>query len=124
MWLRNAHLASADERWHARCNEGGINNTTTMKNTLSILALSATAGAVLMKLSNASFFAAVPGELVIAAGASLAIVGLMIGDYRRFVRPLAVPASVVRPAASSVARTQRTNAYGIRRQSAIVERAA
>lgn len=94
-----------------------------MKNTLSILALSAAAGVALVKLSSASFLASVSGELVIGIGASLAIVGLMISDYRRLVRPLTVPARVVRPAAPA-ARPQRTNAYGIRRQSAIVERAA
>jgi hypothetical protein len=92
--------------------------------TSSFLALSAAGSIALVALANASFTAALPGEIILGAGASLAIVGLMISDYRRYVRPLAAPARVVRPAAVAAPRVQRTTAYGIRRQSAIVERAA
>ena len=95
--------------------------------TSSFLFLSTAASVALVALSSAEFTASIPAEIVISAGASLAIVGLMISDYRRYVRPLAAPAArVARPAAPVTAtlRPQRTLAYGIRRQSAIIERAA
>ena len=95
--------------------------------TSSFIALSAAASVALVTLSSASFTAAIRGELVIAGAASLGIVGVMIADYRRYVRPLAAStARIVRPAApvATVARPQRTNAYGVRRQSALVERNA
>lgn len=95
--------------------------------TSSFLALSAAASVALVTLAGASFLTRIPGELVVAGAASLAIVGLMIADYRRYVRPLAVStARLVRPPApiATGPRVQRTAAHGIRRQSAIVERSA
>lgn len=92
-----------------------------MKTTLSIVLAAATVGSVAAKLSNAAFLAAIPGEIVFAAAASLAIVGITIADYARNIRPLTVKAPLARVA---LATGQRTTAYGIRRRSAIVERVA
>jgi len=92
-----------------------------MKTTLSIILAAATAGSVVAKLSNAAFLANVPGEIVFAAAASLAIVGITIADYARNVRPLTVKAPLARVELPTGKRSQ---AYGIRRRSAIVERVA
>jgi hypothetical protein len=94
-----------------------------MKTTLSIVLTTATLGSIAAKLSNAAFLAAVPAEIIFAAAASLAIVGITIADYAHNVRPLTVKAPLARIAFPSTA--PRTAAYGIRRrQPAIVERTA
>ncbi|MBI2510624.1 MAG: hypothetical protein HYV96_01480 [Opitutae bacterium] len=92
-----------------------------MKTTLSLILTTATIGSVAAKLSNAAFLAAVPAEIVFAAAASLAIVGITIADYARAIRPLTVKAPLARVALPT---GPRTTAYGIRRRSAIVERVA
>lgn len=95
--------------------------------TCSFVTLSAAASVALVSLANTSFIAALPAEIVLSGAASLAIVGLMIADYRRYVRPLAISsARIVCPAApvATAPRPQRTTVYGIRRQSALVERSA
>lgn len=92
-----------------------------MKTTLSVILATATLGSVAAKLANAAFLANVPGEIVFAAAASLAIVGITVADYARNIRPLTVKAPIARVA---VPTGQRSTAYGIRRRSAIVERAA
>lgn len=92
-----------------------------MKTTLSIILAAAAAGSVIAKLSNAAVLATVPGEVVFAAATSLAIVGITIADYARAVRPLTIKAPIARVELPS---GKRSSAYGIRRRSAIVERAA
>lgn len=92
-----------------------------MKSTLSIILAAAAAGSVIAKLSNAAFLATVPGEVVFAAAASLAIVGITIADYARNVRPLTIKAPLSRV---ELPTGKRSNAYGVRRRSAIVERIA
>ncbi|MBA3850158.1 MAG: hypothetical protein C0502_09210 [Opitutus sp.] len=95
--------------------------------TSSFLFLSTAAGVALAALAGAEFTASIPAEIVIAAGTSLAIIGLMIADYRRYVRPITGPvARVLPPAVPAVVATRppHTLAYGVRRQSAIIERAA
>lgn len=92
-----------------------------MKTTLSIILAAAAAGSVIAKLSNAAFLATVPGEVIFAAAASAAIVGITIADYARAVRPLTIKAPVSRV---ELPTGPRSNAYGVRRRSAIVERIA
>ncbi|MBI5425172.1 MAG: hypothetical protein HZA32_13930 [Opitutae bacterium] len=92
-----------------------------MKSTLSIILAAAAAGSVIAKLSNAAFLATVPGEVVFAAAASLAIVGITIADYARNIRPLTIKAPLSRV---ELPTGKRSNAYGVRRRSAIVERIA
>jgi hypothetical protein len=96
--------------------------------TISFLALSAAAGVALAVLANAQFLASFPAEYLLAAFAVGGIAAIMSADYGRKARSLAPRATVLRPqlapAAPLVARPQRTTAYGLRRQPAIVERAA
>ncbi len=84
--------------------------------TISFLALSAAAGVALAVLANASFLASVRAEYLLAALTVGGIAAIMSADYGRKTRSLAPRAPVLRP--------QRTTAYGVRRQPAIVERAA
>jgi hypothetical protein len=98
-----------------------------MKATLSLLATTAAAGAILAKLANAPFLAAVPGALIVASAAALGIAAMMLADYRRNFRPLRLPvAPAARPpvAALPPRHPARTAAYGVRRRAAIVERSA
>lgn len=98
-----------------------------MKATLSLLASTATVGAILAKLANAPVLAAVPGALIVASAAALGIAAMMLADYRRNFRPLRVSvAPVLRPPMPTLPprRPARTAAYGVRRRSAIVERIA
>jgi len=81
------------------------------------------AGVALASVSNAAYLASIPGDIVVAVVASVAILAFAIRDYSRDIRPLTVKAAVLRPAADS-ATAVRTRAYGIRRQAAIVERTA
>lgn len=81
------------------------------------------AGVALASVSNAAYLATLPGEVVMAIAASVAILAFAIRDYGREIRPLAVKASVLRPAAPA-ASAPRARAYGIRRQAALVERSA
>jgi hypothetical protein len=92
-----------------------------MKTTLSVILATAALGSVAAKLSNAAFLATVPGEIVFAAAASLAIIGITLADYARAIRPLTVKAPIARVVLPT---GQRSNAYGLRRRSAIVERTA
>lgn len=91
-----------------------------MKTTISIIALSAGTGAVFTQLASSALLAHVPADLVFAVVAGLAVVGIMIADYRRQPRPLPVQvARVIPPTHSTPAR----NAYRIRlRQSTRRER--
>lgn len=92
-----------------------------MKTTLSIILVTATLGSIAAKLANAAFLASVPGEIVFAAAASLAIIGITISDYARAIRPLTVKAPIARV---ELPTGKRSNAYGVRRRSALIERSA
>ena len=70
-------------------------------------------GTALIALSSARFTAALPGDIIMGAGASLAIVGLAIHDYSRRVQPLSLPSRVLRPALPSTS-APRATAYGIK----------
>jgi hypothetical protein len=91
--------------------------------TLSIILAAGLAGVALVALSNASFLASIPADLLLATATAGAIVGLAVADYSRAHQPLKPLASVVRPSFSQ--NPARTTAYGIqRREVATVERTA
>ncbi len=88
--------------------------------TLSIILAAGLAGVALVALSNASFLASVPAELLISAAVAGAIVGLAVADYSRRLTPLKPMAPVLHP--SFPKNPARTSAYGIsRRDSAAVD---
>jgi len=68
---------------------------------IALISTSALAGAALFTLSNASFTAALRGDTIAAVAASLALVGFAARDYSRQVKPLSVPAHVLRPTQSA-----------------------
>ena len=75
-----------------------------------------TAGAIgtaLIALSGARFTAALPGEVILGVGASLAVLGLAFYDYSRRLQPLSLPARLLRPTLPAT-NTPRTKAYGIK----------
>ncbi|HET7536154.1 MAG TPA: hypothetical protein VFJ90_06855 [Candidatus Didemnitutus sp.] len=91
--------------------------------TLSIILAAGAAGVALVALSNASFLATVPADLLIAASAAGAIVGLAIADYSRRIQPLKPLAPVVHPTFPKNA--TRTTAYGVAQRTCTVsERSA
>lgn len=94
-----------------------------MKTTLSLTLATAAFGAALVVLANASFITALPAEILFAAAISVALVGITIADYARNARPLTLKAPVARVVAPTHF-APRSNAYGIRRVSATVERTA
>lgn len=94
-----------------------------MKTTLSLTLVIAVLGAALVALANTSFIAALPAEILFAAAISVALVGITFADYRRNVRPLTIKAPIARVVAPTHF-APRSNAYGIRRASATVERTA
>jgi hypothetical protein len=91
-----------------------------MKNNLSNILTAGVAGVALIKLSSASFLAAVSGEILMGGLAAVAVLGIAISDYARRPRPLTIRTTVARPALPST----KTTAYGVRRCPALVERAA
>ena len=56
------------------------------------------AGVAVFSLANSSLLAALPGDVVLGVGASVAIFGLAIFDYSRRARTLTPPARLLRPA--------------------------
>jgi len=67
------------------------------------------AGVAVFSVANAPIMAALRGDVVLGAGASLAIFGLAIFDYSRRARSLTVPARLLRPTVSANRRCERTN---------------
>lgn len=88
----------------------------------SILAAGA-AGVAIAKLGNAQFLATVSGDVVFATALFLGILAFAAYDLARCIRPLKLKGSLLRPTLPR-SDAPRTTAYGIRRCSAIVERAA
>lgn len=82
--------------------------------TISNILAAGLAGVALVALSNASFLASLPADLLIAAAAAGAIVGLAVADYSRSIQPLKPLAPVLRP--SFPKNPARTTAYGIARR--------
>jgi len=55
------------------------------------------AGVAVFSLANTSIMAALPADVVLGVGASVAIFGLALYDYSRRARALVVPARLLRP---------------------------
>ncbi len=71
-----------------------------MKNYRSLLSLAlvtGTAGLAAFGLANTEFAARFPLEAVLAITASLALLRFAFSDYSRRLKPLSVPAAIVRP---------------------------
>jgi|GEM_PF-5883828 len=64
---------------------------------ISLILAAGSAGAAAFSLANSALLAALPAEVILGAGASLAILGLAIYDYTRRARSLAVPVRLLRP---------------------------
>ena len=63
----------------------------------SALIAAGVVGTGLIALARARFTAALPGEVILGVGASLALLGFAIYDYTRRVQPLVLRAPVLRP---------------------------
>lgn len=71
-----------------------------MKNNLTLLSVilaAGTAGVVGFNVANSSFVAALPGDVILGAAASVAILAFAIYDYSRHYAPLALPGRLLRP---------------------------
>ncbi|MDI1335687.1 MAG: hypothetical protein PSU94_05830 [Lacunisphaera sp.] len=68
---------------------------------LSIVFAAVTAGVAAFALANSAFVARLPGDVILGAGASLAILGFATYDYSRRYLPLHVPAPLLRPKLTS-----------------------
>ena len=66
---------------------------------LSLVLAAGAAGVAFFSLANAPFTAALPGDVILGLGASLAVY-----DYSRRVQPLALPVRLLRPTLPAVSR--------------------
>jgi hypothetical protein len=64
---------------------------------LSLVFVTAAAGAVLFSFANAPFTAALRGDVILGIGASVALLGLAAFDYSRRARSLNARAQLLRP---------------------------
>lgn len=64
---------------------------------LSLIVVTATAGLASFDLANTEFSARLPLETFLAVTVSLALVRVAFADYSRRVKPLDVPAPLLRP---------------------------
>jgi len=65
---------------------------------ISLVLAAGVAGVAVLSLANAPIMAALPGDVVLGVGASIAIFGLAVYDYSRRVRSLTLPIRLLRPA--------------------------
>jgi hypothetical protein len=64
---------------------------------LSVTLAAGIAGVAAFALASSSFVAALPGDVILGTGASLAILGFAAYDYSRRYLPLPLPGRVLRP---------------------------
>ena len=64
---------------------------------ISLVLAAGLAGVAVFSLANAPIMAALPGDVLLGVGASLAIFGLAVYDYSRRARSLTVPVRLLRP---------------------------
>jgi hypothetical protein len=76
---------------------------------LSVILAAGTAGVAAFALANSAFVAALPGDVILGAGASLAILSFAAYDYSRRYLPLTVRARVLRPTLPSALRSSATD---------------
>jgi len=79
----------------------------------SALIAAGVVGTALIALSRARFTAALPGEVIMGVGASLALLGFALYDYTRRVQPLALRATVLRPEMPA-STTSSAKPYGVK----------
>jgi hypothetical protein len=64
---------------------------------LSVILAAGAAGVAVFALANSAFVAALPADVILGAGASLAILAFAAYDYSRRYLPLALPGRLLRP---------------------------
>jgi hypothetical protein len=64
---------------------------------LSVSLAAGAAGVAAFALANSAFVAALPADVILGAGASLAILAFAAYDYSRRYLPLALPGRLLRP---------------------------
>jgi len=95
--LSAVQLARRGKCWHGASKEECINTTPAMK-TITLLSVTLAvgiAGVAAFALANSAFVAALPGDVILGTGASLAILGFAAYDYSRRFLPL--PVRALRP---------------------------
>ena len=71
---------------------------------IALVLATGAAGVAFFSLANAPFTAALPGDVILGLGASLAVCGIAVHDYSRRVQPLALPVRLLRPTLPAVSR--------------------
>ncbi|MDI1248782.1 MAG: hypothetical protein PSV13_07965 [Lacunisphaera sp.] len=64
---------------------------------LSVILATGAAGVAVFALANSAFVAALPADVILGAGAALAILAFAAYDYSRRYLPLALPGRLLRP---------------------------
>ncbi|MDB6114670.1 MAG: hypothetical protein JWQ83_1832 [Lacunisphaera sp.] len=64
---------------------------------LSLILAASAAGVAAFAFASSQYSAGLDGDLILGAGAALAITGLAIFDYSRRPQPLSLPVPVLRP---------------------------
>lgn len=85
-----------------------------MKTQLSLALAAGPAGVAFFTLSNTQFAASLPFDALLAAAATLGLIGLALADYSRRPNSLRTPAALLRP----VARRGGRAAAGVERTAA------
>lgn len=112
-------LTTVLETWHGPSNRSCINPISKMNNDhklLTLVLLAGTAGLASFGLANTELAARLPLDVIMGAAVSAGLLRFAFSDYSRRLKPLALPAALVRPA-------RRSAAYGLPRH-ARVERLA
>jgi hypothetical protein len=80
---------------------------------ISLVLATGAAGVAFFSFANGPFSVALPGDVIIGLGASVAVIGLAVSDYSRRMRSLTPPARLLRPALPAVA-VSRSNAGALK----------
>ncbi|MBI2498449.1 MAG: hypothetical protein HYV75_11230 [Opitutae bacterium] len=68
-----------------------------IKPLLSVILATGAAGVAVFAVANSAFVASLPGDVILGAGASVAILGFAAYDYSRRYLPLDLPGRTLRP---------------------------
>jgi hypothetical protein len=77
---------------------------------IPVILAAGAAGVAVFTLANSAFVAALPADVFLAIGVSVAVIALAAFDYSRRPQPLALPCDVLRPSLSdATARGSKSN---------------
>jgi hypothetical protein len=76
---------------------------------LSVILAAGAAGVAAFSVANSAFVASLPGDVLLGAGASLAILGFAAYDYSRRYLPLPVAVRALRPKLPAAAAPRRVH---------------